>query len=122
MGCAVVGDLVLGMARNNGIAGFVTDSCVRDTRGIKEVGLPCFAAGISPNSPARNGPGTVGAPIVIGGVAIASGDVVIADEDGVVIVPRAKLAATLTRLADVRHKEDEMMAKVAGGMKGFDFL
>ncbi|MEZ5658699.1 MAG: RraA family protein [Burkholderiaceae bacterium] len=122
MGCAVVGDLVLGMARNNGIAGFVTDGCVRDTRGIKEVGLPCFAAGVSPNSPARNGPGTVGAPIVIGGVAIASGDVVIADEDGVVIVPRAKLAATLTRLADVRRKEDEMMAKVAGGMKGFDFI
>ncbi|MEZ5651104.1 MAG: 4-hydroxy-4-methyl-2-oxoglutarate aldolase [Burkholderiaceae bacterium] len=121
-GCAVVGDLVLGMARNNGIAGFVTDGCVRDTRGIREVGLPCFALGVSPNSPARNGPGTVGAPVVIGGVAIASGDIVVADEDGVVIVPRARVAATIARLADVRRKEDEMTAKVADGLKGFDFI
>jgi 4-hydroxy-4-methyl-2-oxoglutarate aldolase len=122
MGCAVVGDLVLGMARNNGVTGFVTDGCVRDTRGIREVGLPCFAAGVSPNSPARNGPGTVGAPIVLGGVAVASGDIVVADEDGVVIVPAARIAATIARLAEVRKQEDAMTAKVADGLKGFDFI
>lgn len=121
-GCAVVGDLVLGMARNNGVAGFVTDGCVRDTRGIRDVGLPCFAAGVSPNSPARNGPGSVGTPVVLGGVAVASGDLLVADEDGVVIVPAARIAETILRLADVRRREDEMIAKVNDGLKGFDFI
>ena len=48
---AVVGDLVLGMARNLGAVAFVTDGCVRDIPGIREVGLPCFSAGVTPASP-----------------------------------------------------------------------
>lgn len=116
-GCAVVGDLVLGMARNNGIAGFVCDGCVRDTRGIRAVGLPCFAMGVSPDTPARNGPGKVGVPIVVGGIAVSPGDLVVADEDGVVIVPRARLEATIERLATVRAAEALAEAQVRDGMK-----
>ena len=48
---AVVGDLVLGMARNLGAVAFVTDGCVRDIPGIRDVGLPCFSAGVTPASP-----------------------------------------------------------------------
>ena len=55
-GTAACGDLMMGVAKNRCIAGFVTDGLARDTPGIKEVGLPCFAAGVTPNSPARNGP------------------------------------------------------------------
>jgi len=55
-GCAVTGDLVLGMARNCGAVGFVTDGCVRDLPGIRMVGLPCYCVGVTPNSPARSGP------------------------------------------------------------------
>src|SRR5262249_46775092 len=62
---SVVGDLLLGMMKNRGLAGFVTDGYVRDITGLEAVGLPCFAAGATPNSAARNGPGTVGLPIVI---------------------------------------------------------
>jgi len=61
-GAAVTGDLLLGMARNRGVAGFVTDDMVRDA-----VGLPVDCAGVTPNSPARRGPGTVGQPIDLGG-------------------------------------------------------
>ena len=46
LGCAIAGDLVLGMAKNGGAQGFVTDGAVRDTRGIRDVGLPCFAAAV----------------------------------------------------------------------------
>src|SRR5262249_6605864 len=67
-GTAVTGDLALGMMKNRGVVAFVTDGYVRDIAGIRDVGLPCFAAGVSPNSPARNGPGTVGLPVVIGGI------------------------------------------------------
>ncbi len=122
LGCAVTGDLLLGMAKNCGIAGFVTDGAVRDVAGITGLELPCFCAGVSPNSPARYGPGTVGLPIVMGGVAISSGDIVVADADGVVIVPLKLAEATLEALADVRKAEAALEAKVKAGLKIPDFI
>ena len=65
---SITGDLLLGMAKNRGIAGFVTDGLIRDLVGVLGVGLPVYCAGITANSPARNGPGTVGMPVVLGGV------------------------------------------------------
>jgi len=119
---AVIGDLLLGMMKNNGAAAFVTDGLVRDTHGIRAVGLPCFAAGVTPNSPAKTRPGTVGLPIVVGGVAVDSGDIVVADEDGVVIVPRARIAETLERLKKVRLLEANLEAKVKAGLKKSDIV
>lgn len=113
---AVVGDLVLGMALNLGAVGFVTDGCVRDVPGIREVGLPCFAAGVTPNSPAKNGPGTVNLPVVASGVAIAPGDIVMGDVDGVVVVPFARIDAVITRLAAVQAAEAALVAKVKAGL------
>lgn len=121
-GCAIVGDLVLGMARNGGAVAFVTDGCVRDIPGIRGVGLPCFAVGVTPNSPAREGPGTVGAPIVLGGVAVATGDIVIGDQDGVVIVPFDRIDAVIAMLPRIRAAESELEARVKGGLKVPEFL
>ena len=116
MGAAVTGDLLVGMARNSGVAALVTDGVVRDVAGIASVGLPVFCAGVSPNSPARNGPGSVGTPIVLGGVAVDFGDIVIGDGDGVVIVPRLAAAGLLEALAQVRVAEAALEAKVKGGL------
>lgn len=116
LGCAIAGDLVLGMAKNGGAQGFVTDGAVRDTRGIRDVGLPCFAAAVTPNSPHKSGPGVVGSAVIIGGVTIASGDLIISDEDGLVVVPQSQIAATATRLAQVLAAEKELDAKVRGGL------
>ena len=84
---AITGDLLLGMARNRGVAGFVTDGLVRDLVGILDVDIPVYCAGLTANSPARDGPGTVGLPIVLGGVRVDSGDIVVGDHERVVIVP-----------------------------------
>jgi len=118
---AVTGDLLIGMMKNSGIAAFVTDGLVRDTPGIRAVGLPCFASGVTPNSPAKTGPGMVGFPLIVGGVAVAAGDIVVADEDGVVIVPFARIGETIRRLADVRAMEADLEAKVKAGLKKPDF-
>lgn len=67
-GSAVVGDLFAAMAKTAGVAAIVTDGLARDSTGIIEVGVPVFASGISPNSAARSGPGTVGLPVTISGV------------------------------------------------------
>ncbi|MBX6745935.1 MAG: RraA family protein, partial [Acetobacteraceae bacterium] len=74
MGTAVVGDLVIGMMHNKGVAAFVTEGLARDRAGIIATGLPVFCAGIVPTSPAANGPGTVGAPVTCGGIHVRPGD------------------------------------------------
>lgn len=121
-GCAVTGDLVLGMARNCGATGFVTDGCVRDLPGIRMVGLPCYCIGVTPNSPARSGPGTVGFPVTIAGHPVASGDVIVADQDGAVVVPQARLAEVIARLAAIRKAEGEMDQAVRDGLRLPAFL
>ena len=60
----MIGDLVAGMMKNKGVAAFVTDGLARDRAGIVASGLPLFAAGVIPASPAANGPAVVGAPVV----------------------------------------------------------
>jgi len=121
-GCAVVGDLLLGIAKNRGAVALVTDGLARDITDIQALAFPCFAAGVSPNSPARNGPGTVGLPVVCGGMPVAAGDIVIGDPDGVVIVPRTEIGAVLTRLADVRASEAKMLKAVQGGLREPGFM
>jgi 4-hydroxy-4-methyl-2-oxoglutarate aldolase len=119
---AVAGDLMIGMARNRGVAGLVTDGMVRDIAGLRAVGLPVFCAGVTPNSPARNGPGHVGLPVVVGGVQVASGDVVVGDEDGVVVIPRSRIAAVLARLPAIRAAESSLEEKVKAGLEVPDFF
>lgn len=119
---AITGDLLLGMARNRGVAGFVTDGLVRDLVGVLAVGLPVYCAGITANSPARNGPGTVGLPVILGGVAIDSGDIVVGDRDGVVVVPLKQAEQVLARLADVRAAEAALDKKVKEGLEIPDFV
>lgn len=114
---AVTGDLVLGMARNKGVAGFVTDGLVRDIAGIEAVGLPVYCAGVTANSPARSGPGTVGFPLVLGDVVVNPGDILVGDRDGVVVVPLADAEAVLARLPGIRSAEQALEAKVKGGLQ-----
>lgn len=121
-GAAVIGDLLLGMIKNCGCAAFVTDGHVRDIAGIREVDLPCFAAGVTPNSPVRNGPGTVNLPVMVGGLSVDPGDIVIGDEDGVVIVPYDRIDATIAQLAVVRAAEADLDAKVKAGLRMPDFI
>ena len=122
MATSVTGDLLLGMARNRGVAGFVTDGLVRDIPGLESVGLPVYCAGVTANSPARNGPGTVGFPIVLGDVGIASGDILVGDRDGVVVVPGPDAEAVLSRLDAVKEAEQDLDAKVRGGLQVPDFI
>ena len=116
LGTAVIGDLMAGMLLNSGAAALVTDGAVRDTPGIIGVGLPVYCAGVSPNSPQRNGPGTVGLAISIGGVTVNPGDVVVGDGDGVVVVPQGALDAVIGGVEEIRRQETEVEAKVKEGL------
>ena len=117
---AITGDLAAGMLRNKGVAAFVTDGLARDRAGIVATGLPLFCRGIVPNSPAMNGPGIVGAPVTLGGVHVRSGDVIVGDADGVVVVPQERLAVVLDRLALVRAAEARTEKLVRDGATMLD--
>ena len=115
-GCATVGDSVMGMLRNSGAAGFVSDGPVRDYDGIVRAGLPVWCTGLTPASPHMSGPGSVGYPVQIGGQQVDSGDMVVADRDGVVVVPFERIDEVIERLDRIQKLEDLREAEVAGGM------
>jgi len=114
-GCSAAGDRICGMMRNKGVAGFVTDGQMRDLDGIVTAGLPAWCAGLSPNSPYSKGPGIVGRAAVVGGRLISSGDMIVADRDGVVVVPFAQIDAVITQLDAIRAQEVILEAQVADG-------
>ena len=107
----------MGMARNSKVAGLVTDGLVRDPEGIRQVGLPVFCRGVTPNSPVRNGPGTIGFPVVVGGVKVESGDIIAADSEGVVVIPQKELVQVLQRIPEIQSAEKRTEQAVAEGMK-----
>lgn len=113
--CAAAGDLFMGMLRNKGGAGFVTDGAMRDLDGIIEVGLPAWCAGLSPNSPFANGPGKVGFGAVVGGQTVNSGDIIVADINGVVVVPFARIDAVISQLEHIKEIEAALDARVKSG-------
>lgn len=112
---AVFGDNTAIMAKNKGLAGVVIDGMMRDLAGLLPVGIPLFCRGITPNSCVRSGPGRVGLPIVVGGVTVRSGDVVIGDRDGIVIIPQADLDRLLPRIEAVLQAEVTTQKKIRDG-------
>ena len=113
---SVLGDILVGMAKNKGIAALVTDGMVRDVEGLNAVGLPIFARGLSPNSPYKDGPGEIGLPVTLGGTTVNPGDLVVGDQDGIVVVAREAIVTVADALAEVGAKEarmDELVRKGA---------
>ena len=113
--CSASGDQFCGMLKNKGAAGFVTDGEMRDYDGIVEVGMPVWCTGLSPNSPNSNGPGRVGYGAVVGGVRIESGDLIVADRNGVVIIALARIGAVIEAINTVAELEGALEAKVKAG-------
>lgn len=119
---AVTGDLLAGMLKNAGAAALVTDGTIRDQDGVEAVGLPIFHAGVTPNSPASVGPGEIGLPMLCGGYPVSTGDIVVGDRDGIVIIPMDQAEAVFAKLERVRAAETELEAKVKGGLTTPDHI
>lgn len=116
-GCATVGDRITGMAKNCGAIGFVTDGPMRDFEGVAKVGLPSWCTGLNPNSPFTKGPGTVGFGVNIGGRQVETGDMIVADRDGVVVVPFADIDVVIARLEQIKELEMALDKEVEEGLK-----
>jgi regulator of RNase E activity RraA len=86
--CAVIGDILMQRLKVRGVAGFVTSGAVRDADAVSEIGLPVYCSGpAAPSSPSGLMPVAVEEPINCGGIAVYPGDMLVADRDGVVVIP-----------------------------------
>jgi regulator of ribonuclease activity A len=86
MRCALLGDNIASLARDNGWAGIVINGCVRDSAALDELGLGVKALGTNPRPSRKEGVGETGVPVTFGGVTFEPGARLYADEDGVVVV------------------------------------
>ncbi|GAA3579580.1 hypothetical protein GCM10022222_75470 [Amycolatopsis ultiminotia] len=101
LGYALAGGNVCAVAQRRGIAGFVLDGVIRDVAEVRELGFPVFARGVVPIPGTKAAATPLGTAVRCAGVTVAPGDVVVADEEGVVVVPAAD---THQVLADARAK------------------
>lgn len=113
--CALMGSIMVTACRKRGLAGVVLDGAHRDSEEILALGVPLYSVGSNPNGPTKNVPGRINWPISCGGIAIAPGDLIVGDGDGVVVVERER-AASLSALADKKVKEERArIADIAAG-------
>lgn len=115
------GDLLASSLMARGVRGLVIDAGVRDTMDLREMGFPVWTRHVSCQGTVKNTPGSVNVPVVIGGQRIEPGDVVCADDDGVVIVTRAEAAWALEQSTARVAKEEATRARLIAGELGFDF-
>ena len=97
-GALVGGNVCRGLV-HRGLAGFVADGAVRDASEIREDGLPTFARGVTTVMGPIDGPGEVNVPIACGGVVVSPGDIIVADEDGIVVVRPSEAEEVLAETA-----------------------
>lgn len=102
---AIVGGLLGSYAQNRAIAGIVLDGAVRDLSELAELDIPIYARGVSHLGPYKDGPGVIRGNIAIGGTAVSQGDLVVGDEDGIVFVPRHRVAEVVAAAEAVVERE-----------------
>jgi regulator of RNase E activity RraA len=105
---ALVGEIMMTIAKTNGAVGFVIDGAIRDVEAFEEHQFPCWARGVNLRGPYKDGPGTINTAITVGGMLVNPGDIILGDSDGVVAITPS-YAQEIAVLAKNKVKQEHEM-------------
>ncbi|GIQ66521.1 methyltransferase [Paenibacillus cisolokensis] len=112
---AIVGEIMLRLARKKGVAGFVIDGAIRDSKAFLSHNYPCYARGVTHRGPFKEGPGEINVPVTVGCMVVHPGDIIFGDEDGVVAVPQTHAERLMDKVEEQLRRERETMLAIENG-------
>ena len=107
MNRALAGEIMMRFASLKGIAGIVVDGCLRDLDGIRNLSMPVYAKGVTPQGPYKAGPGEINVPVVCGGQVVLPGDILVGDADGIVVIRQQDALDVLAAAVKKKASEDK---------------
>jgi 4-hydroxy-4-methyl-2-oxoglutarate aldolase len=116
----MIGELLATSLRAHGVIGVVTAAGIRDAAELRGMGFPVWARAVNPQGTVKASPGSVNVPVVCGGQLVHPGDAIVADDDGVVVVPRDRSPEVLKAGRARAANEDAKRRKLAAGELGVD--
>jgi len=117
----MMGELLVKSLMKRGVKALIMDGGVRDTAQLRELGFPVWTTSVVCTGTTKNKAGWVNAPAVCAGALVEPGDLIVADDDGVVVVKRQDIAQALDKSLAREKKEQETTRKIEEGQLGVDF-
>jgi 4-hydroxy-4-methyl-2-oxoglutarate aldolase len=114
------GELLATSLQSQGVRGLIIDAGVRDVTELHDMGFPVWSVAVSAQGTVKSTAGAVNVPVVLGGQTIHAGDVIVADDDGVVCVPRADVTRGIELSQSRIDKEEQARATFRAGTLGLD--
>jgi regulator of RNase E activity RraA len=112
---AIVGEILITLAKSKGASGFVVDGAVRDSDAIRAINFPCFARSVNHRGPYKNGPGAINVTVSIDGMIVEPGDIVVGDSDGVVAFSMNRASSLLEACHAQQERETEILRSISEG-------
>lgn len=119
---ALMGEIMALECKERGIAGIVCDGALRDAPGLRDLNFPAFARHITPRVGVNRRLGVTEVDVTVGGVIVQMGDFILADDDGVAVIPKAQIDAVLEKADGIVTKEAGLVEAIGRGERLVDLL